>query len=122
VRWTPSAPDGPAHSALLCCLGGGGASPRLSQTGTLRIHLVGATGLRASDRIGGVCDAYASVELGPRPPWRTAVVPKTLSPSWDATYVVDDGSSLGELLGASPMTVHVRDANFASRNDALGAS
>jgi tellurium resistance protein TerZ len=71
------------------------APPRPSGTGGVKVAVVSASGLRAADW-NGKSDPYCLVELNGQPSSqvRTSTKNKTLSPTWNETFVLrGDGSS-----------------------------
>ena len=87
----------------------------LLETGTLRVHLQHASGLKSADR-NGLSDPYAKLSLAGQQ-HKSKTVKRTLSPTWDET--VEFKGVRCELLSEA-LQLDVFDYDFASKDDVLG--
>jgi len=91
--------------------------PALLRAGTVRVKLLGAAGLKATD-LNGKSDPYAVLSLGGKQ-HKSTVVSKTLSPRWDETFSFE--GTLGDLT-SEPLQLELFDKDRITRDDSLGTA
>lgn len=87
----------------------------LLETGTLRVHLRHATGLKSADR-NGLSDPYAKLSLAGQQ-HRSKTLKKTLSPTWDESF---EFKGVLRALLSEALQLHVFDHDLVSQDDVLG--
>ncbi|KAL1520983.1 hypothetical protein AB1Y20_022541 [Prymnesium parvum] len=93
------------------------SAARLSERGSLKVHLVRGSGLMAADK-NGFSDPYVVAKLG-KATKKSKVIKKTLNPEWNETFEFG-GVSLGDLIETS-LSLHVWDYDgMMSRADDMG--
>ena len=91
----------------------GQGGQRLGEQGTLEVLVHRAAGLLAADK-NGLSDPYVIVQLGEGKLWRSRVVPKTLDPVWEESYLVS--GALRDTI-SSPLLVTVMDRDRGQTTD-----
>ena len=96
-----------------------GVAERMGKSGTLRVHLVSASGLAAKDK-GGTSDPFVNCKLGKKARACKAIQ-KTLDPQWDATLEFVSKVSLKTVIkNGLLLDVMDEDKGMLDSNDLLG--
>jgi len=89
---------------------------RSAQLGDLELHLIGANNLPAADK-NGLSDPYVAIKVGKAKTWKSAVLQRTLEPTWNQKYNVS--GRLSDLI-TQKMLIKVMDKDKLQFDDVLG--
>lgn len=91
-------------------------SESINNMGKLRVDVIDAQDLPSADR-NGKSDPYCKFELNGVEVYKTKIVKKTLSPTWNESFEVEVPSRT-----AADMVVNIYDYDFADKPDFLGSA
>lgn len=91
-------------------------SESINNMGKLRVDVIDAKDLPSADR-NGKSDPYCKFDLNGVEVYKTKVIKKTLTPTWNESFEVDVPSRTG-----ADMVVNIYDYDFADKPDFLGSA